>query len=416
MADLVPASQTESSSAARARTALGVASFLAFGALLVLYGANSSQLIEALELDYADLGLLGSMLSLGLGGGIVLAGPVVDRLPRRPLYVGACAIVLGAATTLGPSTTYEALLLHTIAIGFGAGFYETVLNTLIVEEHGTNAPRRLLFIHASATAAASATPLLISFARDFSPLTWYDAFRIAGFAHIALIVGASFVPMRSAPRRDNTEHTDNTDDAEHTENDEYRTAEPSPKDDRLALAAVCVATFAYVGVESAISLFVADHTTTELGFDAARAARTISAFWGGLLIGRLAVGLAPRPVGAGTTSALAAVAALLMLAFGSGVIGVPELAMASVGFFLGGVFPIMIGLAGIALPSSAGTAVGLAGGLGSLGGFVVPWLTGRLAHEHGLPFALSTLALWLIALVLATAFIRTRRRSSFPTP
>ena len=285
-----------------------------------------------------------------------------------------------------------------------------MLNTLIVEEHGTNAPRRLLFIHASATAAASATPLLISFARDFSPLTWYDAFRIAGFAHIALIVGASFVPMRSAPRRDDTVNTVNT------ANDEYRTAEPSPKDDRLALAAVCVATFAYVGVESAISLFVADHTTTELGFDAARAARTISAFWGGLLVGRLAIGFAPRPVGAGTTSALAAVAALLMLAFGSGVIGVPELAMASVGFFLGGVFPIMIGLAGIALPSSAGTAVGLAGGLGSLGGFVVPWLTGRLAHEHGLPFALSTLALWLIALVLATAFIKTRRRSSFPAP
>jgi putative MFS transporter len=202
LAEIVSSSQTENPSAARARTALGVASFLAFGALLVLYGANSSQLIEALELDYADLGLVGSMLSLGLGGGIVLAGPIVDRFPRRPLYVGACAIVLAAATTLGPNTTYDTLLLHTIAIGFGAGFYETVLNALIVEEHGTNAPRRLLFIHAAATAAASATPLLISFARDFAPVTWYEAFRIAGLAHIALIIGAYFVPMRSAPRHD----------------------------------------------------------------------------------------------------------------------------------------------------------------------------------------------------------------------
>ena len=63
-------------------TGLAVASFLAFGALLVLYGANSSELIRALDLGYADLGLLGSCLSLGLGVGIVLAGPLVDRLPR----------------------------------------------------------------------------------------------------------------------------------------------------------------------------------------------------------------------------------------------------------------------------------------------------------------------------------------------
>ena len=68
-------------------TALALASFLAFGALLVLYGANSSELIDSLSLDYADLGLLGSMLSLGLGVGIILAGPMIDRLPRRPRRV-----------------------------------------------------------------------------------------------------------------------------------------------------------------------------------------------------------------------------------------------------------------------------------------------------------------------------------------
>ena len=122
--------------------------------------------------------------------------------------------------------------------------------------------------------------------------------------------------------------------------------------DRLALAAVCAATFAYVGAESAISLFVVDHTTTNLGFDPSRAARTIAAFWGGLLVGRLAVGFSPRPIGAGTTAALAAVAAILMFAFGVGWISSPELAMSGVGFFLGGVFPIMIGLAGLALPTA----------------------------------------------------------------
>ena len=89
--------------------------------------------------------------------------------------------------------------------------------------------------------------------------------------------------------------------------------------------------------------------------------------------------------------------------------------MADVGFCLGGVFPIMIGFAGIALPASAGTAVGLAGGLGSLGGFTVPWLTGRIANhgsEGSLSIALATLGGWLALLVLAALFVRSRHRVS----
>lgn len=384
-------------------TALSVASFLGFGALLVLFGANSSELIESLALDYADLGLLGSMLSLGLGCGIILAGPIIDRFPRRPLYLASCGLVLLATTTLGPNTSYAALLAHAIAIGFGAGFYETVLNALIVEESSTSAPRRLIFVHSAATLAASITPLLFAVSRSSESMPWYETFRVVGLAHILLMVIALFVPMRAPRHYRKAKAPMNRVAAEF--------ASSRPKDDRIALAAVCVATFAYVGVESAISLFVVDHASTELGLDTARAARTISAFWGGLLIGRLAIGLSPRPIGAGILSAFAAVAALLMMAFGGGLIESPEFAMAGVGFFLGGVFPVMIGLAGIAFPSSAGTAVGLAGGLGSLGGFVVPWLTGRLANGIGLSLALASLGVWLLALVAAAAVVRTRKQT-----
>ena len=142
---------------------------------------------------------MGSTLSLGLGAGIVLAGPTVDRLPRRPLYVLACLVVVAAATTLGPESDYRALLLHTFAIGFGAGFYETVLNAMIVEQLKEQAPRRLVFIHAAATGAASVTPLLFEFARTIMTLTWYDTFRIVGLSHGALVLAAAFVPMHRPP-------------------------------------------------------------------------------------------------------------------------------------------------------------------------------------------------------------------------
>ena len=63
----------------------------------------------------------------------------------------------------------------------------------------------------------------------------------------------------------------------------------------------------------------------------------------------------------------------------------------------------------------AGTAVGLAGGLGSLGGFIIPWLTGRLANDESLAAALTSLSLWLILLVVAAAIVR-KRLSAHATP
>lgn len=377
-------------------TGLATASFLAFGTLLVLLGVNATEIIASLDLDYADFGLLGSMLSLGLGIGIVVAGPIADRLPRRPLYIASCFVVIAATTTLGPQTTHAQLIVHMIAIGLGAGFYETVLSVIIIEEFADAARKRLLFIHSGAPFAACVVPLLIAFSRGNFELEWYVTFRWAGLLHVPLIAAACFHSMRVTARRTGsrplgTGHSPE----EHTNN-------------RLVLAAICVATFAYVGVESALTIFVVDHTETDLGLNATRAARTISTFWGGLLVGRLAAGLSMRSPGAGTTAVSALLAAGIVLAFGLGWIEVPELAMAITGLLLGGVFPVMIGLAGQSLPSSPAIAVGLAGGLGSLGGFVIPWYTGRLASTEGLPFALAALSGWLLLLVAAAATARFR--------
>ena len=379
-------------------TGLATASFLAFGTLLVLFGSNATEIITSLGLDYADFGLLGSMLSLGLGIGIVVAGPIADRLPRRPLYIASCVVVIAATTTLGPQTTYERLIVHMIAVGLGAGFYETVLSVIIIEEFADAARRRLLFIHSGAPFAACVVPLIISLMRDNFELEWYVTFRWAGLLHIPLVAAACFHSMRVK--------------SEGTTSQPLAVSDSPQKDskNRIALAAICVATFAYVGVESALTVFIVDHTVTDLGLGATRAARTISAFWGGLLVGRLALGLSSRSPGAGTTALSALLGAGIIFAFGSGLLEVPELAVAATGLVLGGIFPVMIGLAGVSLPSSPATAVGLAGGLGSLGGFVVPWCTGVLANANGLPYAITALSGWLLLLVAAAAIARVRQR------
>jgi fucose permease len=177
---------------------------------------------------------------------------------------------------------------------------------------------------------------------------------------------------------------------------------------RVALAAICLATFAYVGVESALTFFVADHAQRDLGLAADRASGVVGFFWSGLLAGRLTIGLLPYEPSARMTSVLALASSGVVFGFFIGGIGSPEVAMSLAGLFLGGVFPIMIGLAGMTLPGATGKAVGLAAGVGSLGGFLVPWLTGMLATRTDLATALATLSLWLFTLVGAAAMVHHR--------
>ncbi|MEE8164727.1 MAG: hypothetical protein V3T64_04090, partial [Myxococcota bacterium] len=262
----------------------------------------------------------------------------------------------------------------------------------IVEESGSQAPRRMLFIHSAATAGAAVTLFAIDFLREPLGLVWYDCFRAAGFLHAALLFGVPLLPTQRPSVHD------------------WGSEAPSQSvEGRLLLTAICVATAVYVGVESALTTFVAEHAQKNLGFGADRAAGVVGFFWTGLLAGRLAFGLSHKEPGAGTTALLALVSSAVVAAFFVGWTTSPELAMALTGFFLGGVFPIMIGLAGVTMPGAAGTAVALAAGLGSVGGFLVPWLTGILANHTNLAVALVSLSPWLIVLAIASAVVRRRQ-------
>ncbi len=373
---------------------LATAAFFAFGALLVLFGTNASAIIGALDLDYADFGLVASMLSLGLGSGILLAGPLVDRLPRRPLFLSASACVAVASIAVGPGTGYSALLLSGFAMGFGAGFYETVLNSVIVEQSGPRAPRRLVLIHSAATFGAAATPFALGLLDGPLGLRWFDGFRAVGVLHLMLMGATRWIPSERPPTPDGP----------------GRSETPRGRG-RLLLAAICVATFAYVGVESALTFFVADHAHGTRGLALDRSAGVVGFFWTGMLLGRLALGLSRFEPGARATALLAGVAGIGIVAFFLGDLASPELAMGLAGLFLGGVFPTMIGLAGPTLPGAPGTAVALAAGCGSLGGFVVPWLTGALANRTGLATALATLGLWLLLLAAIAMGVQQRQRS-----
>ena len=141
--------------------------FLAFGTLLVVVGATQAALARGLGIGLQATGALAAAVSLGLGVGVVLAGPFVDRFARRPLFVAAAlAAALGLLLAARGTDVWQVGVGLGLA-GMGAGFFETILNTVVSETDPARAARRLASVHAAATAGAVvAPPLLAGFAAD----------------------------------------------------------------------------------------------------------------------------------------------------------------------------------------------------------------------------------------------------------
>jgi fucose permease len=365
---------------------LSFCAFLAFGAVLVLLGANQASLAAELGLDLAQSGLLASALALGLGAGVVIAGPLFDRYPRRPLFVGSALLAAAALIGVERDMSYARWLAHAAGAGAGIGLYDTLINAVIVQRYRERAARPMLAVHSAATLGAMLGPPLVGWIASAHHFT--ASFAAAGWAHVAIAAWAACVPLPGPEPRDPT-----------SDGDGLRGLAIAPL---VPLAAIA---FAYVGVESSATVFAVPYAGEALGLDAARGQLAISAFWLGLLAGRLGLLAVRSALDARVLIGAGALAALLFAA-AVGASAPLELALFAIGSALGSVYPLMISLAGQTAPAARGTAAGLAAGAGALGGFAVPWVTGAAGDAAGISLGFASLALWCAAIALAAALCR----------
>ena len=351
--------------------------FFCFGVVLALAGASQPEIAADLGLDLARSGLLVSTLAIGIGIGVVGAGPLFDRHARRPLFVGSTLLAAAALIFVDAGIGYTRLLVHLIAIGIGIGAYDTLINALVIERYRERAARPMTLVHAGATVGAMLGPPLIGFAA--AQLHWTASFRWTGYIHLVLAAAMLVYPFPKPRARLVRRH----------------------KSDRMfgllatpALLPFAAIAFAYVGVEASMTVFAVPYAKDVLQLSPDHGRLAISAFWLGLLAGRVGSAasekwLQPRLfVAAGILGAACIVAGVVSKS--AEVLAIFGLT----GFAWGCVFPLMISLAGRQFPRTPGTAAGLAAGFGAAGGFAVPWLTGAVGDSWGVTSAVGSLAIW----------------------
>ena len=91
-----------------------------------------------------------------------------------------------------------------------------------------------------------------------------------------------------------------------------------------------------------------------------------------------------------------------------------ELWVGAVGLAISGIFPIMVAVVAQSFPNARGSATGIAVGSGTLGGFVIPWLSGWLGELASVNLAMAGLAVWCLAVSLCAYLVRSinRRQSA----
>jgi fucose permease len=168
---------------------------------------------------------------------------------------------------------------------------------------------------------------------------------------------------------------------------------------------------AYIGIEAALTLFAVPYATGGLGLDEVHGQRAISAVWLGILAGRLLMMWPSGRLDARALVVEGAIGAALVASATLLRVSAIELVMGACGFALAGVFPLMIALAGRLAPESPGRAVGLVAGLGSIGGFAIPPLTGAIADASNIVIAMASLAGWCGLIAVAGGVARTGSRA-----
>ncbi|KAK9465962.1 major facilitator superfamily domain-containing protein [Lipomyces arxii] len=156
--------------------------------------------------------------------------------------------------------------------------------------------------------------------------------------------------------------------------------------------------FCYMGAEVGLGAWIVPLMVRERNGDPAKMGAVASGFWGGITVGRVALGFVTGRIGENT---MATVYLILSIAFQllfwlSPTIIPAAIGVAFVGVFFGPLFPTaMIALTKLLPKRLHVTGIGFAASFGGAGSAVFPFITGALAETHG-PKVLLPLVLTLI--------------------
>jgi fucose permease len=349
-------------------------SYLAFVSLGLpdgLLGVAWPSIRETFALPLDALGALLVSTTAGYVTSSFVSGPILARMNLGMLLAasaGATATSL-FAYTLAPS--WAVMIAFGTLAGLGAGAIDAGLNAFVAAHYSA---RTLNMLHAFYGLGTTAGPLIMTTVLMASR-PWQRGYAIVAGAQVALAL--AFLGTRSMwPVA--------------TSQSDASAARAAPLSSTLRRPAawVGIAAFAvYVGLEAAAGAWVYTFLSEARGWSMGSAGTSVSVFWGGLMSGRVVVGLLPEArhphrLLRGAVATAGAAAGALTLDAGE-LVGLG--AVAALGFACGPIFPSLMATTSARVGAEhAPNAVGMQVAAAALGQSLLPALIGILARRMDL--------------------------------
>ena len=355
-----------------------VAAFSAFGVLFGTWQVLVNDLINALGLSPAQIGI---SISWGLVGSIpamFIANRIVKRIGLRLILLTSSIVIALMLANLATITSYEALF-RVLFLLFGmAGVYDMTINAAAIALKAFSPKGFLIYLHAifSGAAALSAVVmgLLLNVGVSYKTLFFGGALMTGGLGLIATLLLGNLAPSQMSKQH-------------------RRKANHSMWNSTMFLIVV-IAVIANLA-QGAIENWSAIYLRTTLTYTALLGASGVAIFHTAMFIGRISTGVAIKHlniskliiVAGGATSVGIAVTLLNISSF------ITLSGILLMGIALATIQPIAFILAGANMPNRASEASALVTTTSYIGLLVGPILIGGIAEFTSLKVALSSIGL-----------------------
>ena len=359
-----------------------------------------------IQTDFSTPGSLGSLYTMITGFAGALAGFFAGRLIARfgTYAVTAASVALTAAGLIAVSftTAYWQMLVIALIMGLGSGAIDTGLNTFVSQNYRAS---HMNLLHCFWGVGVTLSPIIMS--QFISKGDWQMGYRVLGFIQLAItaVVAFSLPLWKKTP----VVAVEKTDDGRPPK----LTLKAIFKTEGVLLGILTLG--AYCAAEFTLGTWGASFLVNARGFSEDGAALAVSAFFGGIMIGRFIAGIAAVKLSDNTLiriGLILVIPGLILLAVPMGMEGAVA-AFMIIGAGMGPVFPSVLH----AVPARFGArfAADITGyhmGGAYVAGFAVQFAFGFVAAELGYAF-MSYMLIFFIALtfVLNEVTIRVTSRN-----
>jgi fucose permease len=164
----------------------------------------------AAGLSTEQLGWIGTLLFAGLVAGLLVAGPLADRLGARVFVLLASGLIAGGLGLMSAAPSYPMLLFAATFLGVGAGVMDMILSPIVAALRPDRRTSAMNWLHSFYSIGAVLTTLGGSIAIGLAPKLWFFGWRYVCLAGIvvplAVFVGftRAMVPPLVAEHKERT--------------------------------------------------------------------------------------------------------------------------------------------------------------------------------------------------------------------